>query len=38
MKIRPETEWSNYEQIEEQVKLFGGSNPRVWHYTGMICD
>ena len=37
-KLRPETEWSSHEQVEEMVTHFEGPNPRLLKKTGMICD
>ena len=37
--IKPETKWSNHEQVEDwMVTLVGGPNPCMWKNTGMICD
>jgi len=33
--LRPETECSSYEQVEEKVTLFGGPNPYVLQNIGM---
>jgi len=37
-KIRPETKWSNHEQVEFKVVTFiGGLNSCMWKNTEMIC-
>jgi len=37
-KIRPETKWSNHEQVEfKVVTLIGGLNSCMWKNTEMIC-
>jgi len=36
--IKPETKWSNHEQIEfKAVTLIEGSNSCMWQNTEMIC-
>jgi len=37
--LKPETMWSNHEQVEFIVEtLFGGPNPCLLKNTGTICD
>jgi len=36
--IRPETEWSNHEQVENSIVIYvGGPNPCLSKKIGMIC-
>jgi hypothetical protein len=38
MSIRPEAEWSNYEQVECRVEIWaGGPNPYLLKKIGMTC-
>jgi len=36
--IKPETEWSSHEQVEDILINIGGLNPRLLQKTGMTCD
>jgi len=38
VKIKPETKWSNYEQVESNAATFiEGLNSCMWKNTEMIC-